>query len=389
MSGMLAAGQQQHLRLGLIINPFAGVGGPVAQKGSDNQAIQSAAAQGNLPLTAPSRAKTFLQALTSLDSRLEIVTVAGAMGQQTVEGIFPYHLIDYVPAEPSSYRDTEQAALEIRAAGVDLLVFVGGDGTARDVCRAVGASQLALGVPAGVKMHSGVYAINPQAAAEVVKQLLSGHLVSIAEQEVRDIDEDAFRRGLVKSRYFGSMRVPDELHYVQQVKQGGQEVEELVLADIAADIAESLDEETLTIFGPGSTTATILQNLEWPSTLLGVDIFVGGQLLKADAAAADIEGAVAAHSGPVSLYVTAIGGQGHILGRGNQQLTAALLRRIGRENLQVIATKTKLENLQGRPLLMDSGDAELDREWSGYIPVLTGYHDRVVYRLGYQDDCGY
>lgn len=375
---------RDRFRLGLIVNPFAGIGGPAAQKGSDALVLQEAVSQGQYALTAPERAATFLQGLASHGSQIDVVTVAGAMGQDVCTNVgISCELVNFVPNTPSSYRDTEQAASHLQEAGVDLLVFVGGDGTARDVCRVIGNGQVALGVPAGVKMHSGVYAVNPQAAAEVVRQLVAGELVSVDEREVRDIDEDAFRQGIVRSRYFGSMRVPDEVRYVQQVKQGGQEVEEFVLADIAADIAESLDGDTLYIFGPGSTTHQVLQNLHWPSTLLGVDIFWHEQLLKADASAQDLEQALAEHDGPVALYITAIGGQGHILGRGNQQLSPKVLRRIGRDNVHVIATKTKLKNLQGRPLLMDSGDAQLDETWSGYVPVLTGYHDAVLYPLGY------
>lgn len=367
-------------RLGLIVNPFAGVGGPAAWKGSDASAVQQAASQGSLKLTAPARADTFLKALKPVWPRLEVLTVPGAMGEEACRAVqLGYQLIDYTPANPSRYQDTEQAVSRLVAARVDLLVFIGGDGTARDVCRVVGENQVALGVPAGVKMHSGVYAVNPQAAAEVVKQMVAGELVSVDEREVRDIDEAAFRQGIVKSCYFGAMQVPDAVRYVQQVKQGGREVEALVLEDIAADMAESLDEETLYIFGPGSTTHEVLQSLQWPSTLLGIDVFRQGQRLKADASADDLQALMAAHEGPVALFVTAIGGQGHIVGRGNQQLTPALLHRIGRDNVQVLATKTKLQNLQGRPLLMDSGDSELDEAWSGYIRVLTGYHDAVLY----------
>jgi predicted polyphosphate/ATP-dependent NAD kinase len=370
--------------LGLLINPYAGVGGPAAQKGSDSAAVQSAASQGQLALTAPKRAATFLKALAAQEQNFELATVAGAMGEDACRALgLDYTLVEHAPASPSDYRDTEEAAAQLAACGIDLLVFVGGDGTARDVCRVLGESQLVLGVPAGVKMHSGVYAVNPQAAAEVVKQMIAGELVNVDEREVRDIDEEAFRQGTVKSRFFGVMQVPDEVRYVQQVKQGGQEVEELVLADIAADFAERLEDDTLYIFGPGSTTHNVLKNLQWPSTLLGVDVFRDEQVLKNDASADDLQVILAEHDGPVALYITAIGGQGHILGRGNQQLSPAVLRRVGRDNIHVLATKTKLKNLAGRPLLIDTGDPELDEGWQGYIKVITGYRDTVLYRLGY------
>ncbi len=371
------------LRLGLIVNPLAGIGGPAAQKGSDGSELQAAAAAGQYALTSPSRARTFLQLLQPFAHQFELWTVPGAMGERVArEASLNVNLIDYVPGQPTNGHDTERAAGLLAKAGMDLIVFVGGDGTARDVCRALDERQLVLGVPAGVKMHSSVYAVNPQAAAEVVQQILAGELVSVNEGEVRDIDEEAFRAGLVKSRWFGTLQVPDEARYIQQVKQGGVEVEALVLDDIAADIAEWMTDDLLTIFGPGSTTQQVLQNLGRPSTLLGIDLFLGDRLLKPDATANDIEESLNNHNGPVALFITAIGGQGHIIGRGNQQLTAEVLQRIGRDNLHVIATRTKLKNLQNRPLLMDSGDPVLDKAWGGYISVLTGYHDRVLYPIG-------
>lgn len=373
-------------RLGLVVNPFAGVGGPTANKGSDDPEVLRRAGAGQLPLTAPGRAKSFLRTLLSKVPGAEqfvIVTVPGAMGSAVVEGLdAAVELVEYYPQQPSSYRDTEAAATAIVQAGVDLLVFVGGDGTARDVYRVIGSQQPALGVPAGVKMHSGVYAITPQLAAEVVAMLVVGDLVNLAPQEVRDIDEEAFRQGKVKSRPYGEMLVPEEGQFVQQVKQGGLEVEELVLLDIAEHLREDLTKDTLMIIGPGSTTLQILQNWRLDGTLLGVDLVLNNTLLAADVDAATINAAVTDHRGPTALVVTAIGGQGHIIGRGNQQITPSVLRHVGREQLHVVATKTKLKTLDGRPLVMDSGDPSLDQSWQGYLPVITGYQDVVLYPLG-------
>lgn len=381
----------RHFRLGLVVNPYAGVGGPAANKGSDDLRIQTMARAGELPLTAATRARAFLTALqVPQDCEFTLVTVPGPMGGDLVADLeLTVELTGFRPAEQTTALDTQNATLALAARKVDLLVFVGGDGTARDVCRVVPPTQPALGVPAGVKMHSGVYAINPQMAAELVSLLLRGELVNLARREVRDIDEEAFRQGIVKSRHFGEMLAPEEGRFVQHVKQGGLEVEELVLLDIAEQVSEELTEDTLLIVGPGSTTLQVLRNWKLDGgTLLGVDLVCGGVMLAQDVDSNTLVTYLNDHKGPVMLMVTAIGGQGHIIGRGNQQLTPEILRRIGRDNLRVIATKTKLKTLEGRPLCMDSGDAQLDNEWQGYIPVITGYADSVLYPLGFFPEAG-
>lgn len=374
----------RQFRLGLLINPYAGVGGPAANKGSDDERIQMMARAGELPLTAAVRAQSFFDHLVvPEDCALTVVTVPGPMGEAALaNGRWMVELTGFCPAEHTTALDTQNATQALSSRRLDLLVFVGGDGTARDVCSVVPSHQPVLGVPAGVKMHSGVYAINPQAAAALVSLLLRGELVNLTSNEVRDIDEEAFRQGKVKSRHFGEMLTPEEGRFVQHVKQGGLEVEELVLLDIAAHLAEELTDDTLLIVGPGSTTFHILENWRLEGTLLGVDVLLGKTLLARDVDSTALDGYLSDHRGPMRLMVTAIGGQGHIIGRGNQQLTPAILRRIGRDNLRVVATKTKLRNLAGRPLVMDSGDAELDSAWQGYIPVITGFADTMLYPLG-------
>lgn len=381
---LLSGRVQRQFRMGLVVNPLAGIGGPAAHKGSDDAVIRAQAREGQLPLTAAQRGRVFLENLrVPADCDLVIITVAGAMGAHLLRSANRAELIAYQPAAETSGADTQQVVRELVERRLDLLVFVGGDGTARDVCRALPPLQPALGVPAGVKMHSGVYAINPVAAAEWVSSLLAGELVNLSPREVRDIDEEAFRRGVVRSHFFGEMLTPVVGHFVQHVKQGGLEVEELVLLDIAEHLRADFTEDTLVIMGPGSTTWTIQKNWGLDGTLLGVDLLRGGVLLARDVDANTLEHYLAQHVGPVVLIVTVIGGQGHIIGRGNQQLTPDILRRIGRDHLRIVATKTKLKTLAGRPLVMDSGDPDLDRSWQGYIPVITGYQDTVLYPLGF------
>jgi len=238
--------------------------------------------------------------------------------------------------------------------------------------------QLVLGIPAGVKIHSGVYAISPAAAGRVIEKILKGELSSIHNADVMDIDEEAFRNGTVRARRFGEMPVPAELEYVQAVKMGGKESDELVLDDIAAEVTERVDDELL-VMGSGSTVEAIMQAMGHKNTLLGVDLVKQGSLLASDVTESRLYEEVTQHeTGTVKLVITLIGGQGHLFGRGNQQLSPRVIRHIGKDNIWVVATKTKLQSLNNKPLRVDTGDSELDSELAGTIRVITGYHDEVL-----------
>ncbi|GGB95594.1 ATP-NAD kinase [Marinobacterium zhoushanense] len=364
--------------LGLIINPLAGLGGSVALKGSDGaETVAQALSLGAEP-RAEQRAMNALVPLKGLEFRL--LTWGGAMGERVArEAGFEPVVIGTPAQEPTSAEDTEHAARSLADAGADLILFAGGDGTARDICTVLGAECPVLGIPAGVKIHSGVYAITPSAAGEIVAMLIRGELVTLANAEVRDIDEEAFRAGQVRARYYGELLVPSEHRYLQHVKNGAREDEALVLDDIAADFEESMESGVRYIMGSGSTVAAIMAHLGLPNTLLGVDLIEDGQLIAADCTAQQLLALTDGY--PVRIVITPIGGQGHLIGRGNQQLSAELLARCGRHSLYVVATKTKLKALQGRPLLVDSGDRDTDHDLAGLIPVHTGYRDHVLYRV--------
>ncbi|MCS4307486.1 putative polyphosphate/ATP-dependent NAD kinase [Rheinheimera pacifica] len=370
-------------RLGLIVNPLAGLGGSVGLKGSDGQAEQ-ALALGATP-QAMNRAATALTELLPLRDKFTVLTVAGDMGQSVCDALgLNYQLVYQPQTLPSTAADTETAARLLAGNGVDILLFAGGDGTARNICTAVGEQTTVLGIPAGVKIHSGVYAISPQAAGKLVAKLIAGELVSLNEAPVMDIDEQAFRSGVVKARRFGEMRIPAQLRYVQSVKMGGRESEELVLADLAAYVATQMEDNVRYVMGSGSTVAAVMAELGLDNTLLGVDVVENGALIAKDVTATQLFELVQGY--PSKLVITLIGGQGHVFGRGNQQLSPEVIRAIGRDNIVLIAGKTKLQQLEGRPLLADTGDARLDQQLTGLINILTGYNDYVMYRLGYEDE---
>ncbi|WP_158771052.1 ATP-NAD kinase family protein [Paraglaciecola sp. L1A13] len=374
--------KKTQFKLGLIINPFAGIGGSVALKGSDGFDTRAQALALGAQKLANSRTRLALEELLPFKTQLHIFTAAGEMGGSLAADLgFDYTVVYQQQTLQSEAADTERCAQVLKAHHVDLLLFAGGDGTARNICHIIAATLPVLGVPAGCKIHSGVYAVTPQAAGRVVAMLIQGQIVTLQDADVMDIDEVLFRQGRVNARQYGEMRVPSELRYMQAVKMGGRESNELVLADIAAQVIEFMDEhpERLFVMGSGSTVDFIMQELNLTNTLLGVDIVQNGQLVASDVSA----NVLLKHTAktPTTLVITLIGGQGHIFGRGNQQLTSAVLRQIGRENFLVVATKGKLQALNNKPLIADTGDIALDAKLAGLISVTTGYKDQVLYPI--------
>jgi len=370
----------KQFKLALVINPIAGIGGSVALKGSDGVGVAEQAIALGATAKSNARAALALEILLPYQDNLIIYTASGDMGERTANALgFTTQVMYQTKTDLTTERDTEQAVQALIKQDVDLLLFAGGDGTARNVCHIVGDKFPVLGIPAGCKIHSGVYAITPKAAGRVVELMLTNQLVSLTDADVMDIDETLFRQGIVKAKRYGEMQVPSELRYIQAVKSGGKESDELVLQDIAADVIAKMDDE-LFIIGSGSTTAFVMEELALENTLLGVDAICQQELLANDLTEPKLWQLLADYpQGSVKLLITLIGGQGHIFGRGNQQLSPRVIRAIGKENIIIIATKTKLNALQARPLIADTGDSELDIALSGYLPVTTGYNDQVLY----------
>lgn len=366
-------------KLGVLVNPFAGIGGALALKGSDGAEIREKALAMGAEQKANEKMAKALSILEALSGQFTVVTASGEMGETVCESLgIPYEVIYTPNAEQTEGEDSERAAKAMIEANVDLLLFAGGDGTARNICSVVGTQVPVLGVPAGCKIHSGVYCVSPSAAGQVVSQMIAGELVSEMDAEVRDIDENAFREGKVIAKHYGEMRVPAELTYVQAVKMGGKEDEALVLDDIAAYVSEIMSDEPDTYFvmGSGSTVGAIMEFLGLDNTLLGVDVVKQGELVASDVTASEL--ITLTQDKPTKVILTVIGGQGHILGRGNQQLSPAFIRQIGKQNMLVVASKQKLQALNGKPLRLDSSDAALDAELAGAFTVITGYKDKVL-----------
>lgn len=374
-------------RLGLIINPLAGLGGRVALKGSDGVETVAKAMQLGATSLAQERTATSLEQISQLKDQIVICTAAHDMGESLCRDMgFQVDVLASNHPGKTTAADTEQAVVQLLKAGIDLLVFAGGDGTARNVFHAlqqVGQDEVipVVGIPAGCKIHSAVYAVTPKHAGELLALIIRGRPLAVHEASVMDIDEQAFRQDVVKARRFGQLLVPAENQYMQNMKEGGVEHEELVLQDIATYMIETMDADTLYFIGSGTTPKAIMDELGLTSTLLGIDAVINGQLLETDVNEQQILALSRGHK-TVKMILTIIGGQGHLFGRGNQQISPEVIRCLGKDNIQVIATPEKLHALQGQPIRVDTGDEQLNEELCGMIQVVTGYDEHTLYRVG-------
>ncbi len=367
-------------RLGVVVNPFAGIGGALALKGSDGADVREKALAMGAEKKANEKMAKALSILEALSEPFTIITAGGEMGEDVCASLgLPFEVVYKSASQQTEGEDTERAVQAFLGCNLDVILFAGGDGTARNVCKIVGDKVPVLGVPAGCKIHSGVYCVTPSAAGQVISQMIKGEIVSVMDGEVRDIDENAFRTGKVIAKHYGEMRVPAELTYVQAVKMGGKEDEALVLDDIAATISELMDDNPNTYFvmGSGSTVGAVMEFLGLDNTLLGVDVVQDKALVASDVTASELLSLT--QGKPTQVVLTVIGGQGHILGRGNQQLSPDFIRAIGKQNMRVVATKQKLQSLENKPLRLDSGDTELDASLQGAFTIITGYKDKVLY----------
>ena len=368
-------------RLGLIVNPIAGIGGRVGLKGSDGVDIQRKALELGAVPQSLNRAIQALERIKPVEG-LEVITYPGEMGEDAARacGFKPKVIGSIKPGETTA-EDTMNAAREMRQLGMDLLLFAGGDGTARDIYNAIGDSLPALGIPAGVKIHSAVFGTNPQSAGELAASYLQGKVSTLREAEVMDIDEEAVRRGIVSARLYGYLKVPFQRRRLQGLKTPSSPGEEAAMAAIAADVVDNMEPGYLYIIGPGTTTRAITSRLGLDKTLIGVDVVADGKLVAADVNEAQLLELLKGRK--AKIIVTPIGGQGYIFGRGNQQISPEVIKRVGRDNIIVISTVAKIHSLGGRPLLVDTGDREVDEMLKGYMKVVTGYNERIVYRVSY------
>ncbi|MCX5000814.1 ATP-NAD kinase [Streptomyces longwoodensis] len=422
--GVAAEGAATGPAIGLVVNPIAGLGARVALKGSDGTDVQARARELGAAPAATGRAAL---ALMELMARLppgtaapRLLTAAGAMGEDAVHaaGLSAQCVYDPGPG-PTSAADTARAVAALLCAGVGLLLFAGGDGTARDILDAMPGGLRAaarasatmtgsprtgapdgilhrprdscgprgvpvVGIPAGVKMHSAVFGVHPRAAGQAAAAWTGGRS-GVKAAEVMDRNEEALRAGRVVTRLYGWLTVPDEPVRIQQRKMGSSAPDADAVAGIAAGLAERVGAGALVVLGPGTTTRAVAAALgAHDATLAGVDVLrveSAGPCAAARVILADARADQLLAQPDLWIALSPIGGQGFLLGRGNQQVSPDLLRTAGRERLAVLATEAKLAALGGRPLLVDTGDPVLDEELSGYVRVITGRRSSAMHLL--------
>ena len=384
------------MKIGLLVNPMAGLGGAVALKGSGGEALQQQALSREGRGRGAARVALFLQSLRDANDELSVIadadteliewfTWGGAMGADYLEQQHFAHTVLGGYKGVSNARDSVAATRAFIQQGVDLLVFVGGDGTARDVLSAATDAISCLGLPAGVKMHSGVFAISPMAAARLVTDLVVGRIVSRQRREVRDYieaKEGAVPNTVIRTRAYGELWVPEANDLLQQTKVGGKENEVLAVMDIVSYVTESWADATAEalIVGPGSTCMQIKQALGMPATLLGFDVLLPDGNYVTDATADQLLPVVRTYTANVVLSFTRQ--QAFLLGRGNQQLNPEVLSHLHWPgDFIVVSSRSKLLALEQRPLLVDSDDAAFDAKCRGLVEVITGYDERLLYRV--------
>ncbi|ASJ16326.1 ATP-NAD kinase [Thermococcus chitonophagus] len=371
--------------IGFIVNPIAGMGGRVALKGTDG-VLEEAIKRGAKPVT-PDLARLFLKELRHYDMNVEFLTGPGPLGEDYLKEFeFKHEVIAHrdvgfreihgVKVPDTTSEDTKRLAKEM-IDKVDLIVFAGGDGTARDIAEVVDLKVPILGIPSGVKMFSGVFATSPEDAARVLVEFLRGK-ARIERRPVMDLDEDAYRRDEIRARKFYEVLTPVVETLVQGSKEAVRADEEEDLNALAEAVAEEiLENDGIYFLGAGSTIKKIKDKLGIDGTLLGVDVIRvrngEAELLVKDATEGDLLSFIKEKP---KVVVTVIGGLNFLFGRGNQQFSPKVLRAIDKDDLIVVATPSKISS---GIIRVYTGDKEVDEKFRGYLKVkISPWMEKLV-----------
>ncbi len=362
----------ERIRLGLIVNPIAGMGGKVALKGTDGEQVLSEARRRGAEPEANAKAARALGPLLSHAGNICVLTASGDMGQSLCERLgLPYEVAYQTPEAVTTAAGTVSAAHALAEASVALLLFAGGDGTARNICQAVGESVPVLGIPAGVKIQSAVFALTPEDAGAVAATVADGTAMTYSRREVVDLDEDAYRTGRVSAKLYGVMRIPDSPDRLQSMKQSGFSTEEGQMEAIAAYLDDKLEDDVYYAVGSGSCAKCLSRRLGLDYELLGVDVIRNRKLLAKDVTEEQLW--QFAKDGGLRILVSPIGGQGFLFGRGNHQFSARVLHAVGKAGITVCAPESKLLSIADHTLRVDCGDEQTNQELHGYYKILCGY----------------
>ena len=373
--------------IGLIINPISGMGGSVGLKGTDGKEVLKRAIDLGAEPNATNRAREFLKELLSIKPKLKFITCPGAMGASILEELnysyetISHHLFANIEGDLNTIAEHTIVSAELMKNynDIKLLVFFGGDGTARDVVNAVGKDLPCLGIPTGVKIYSSVFSINPRIAASIVMQFLWDE-IPLKESEVLDIDEEEYRKGNLVSKLYGYLLTPFNPDFSQRSKMGKPDSDLNNQERIAKRIVEQLEKDTKYFLGPGTTIKAITDILNQEKTVLGIDLLLNNKIIAHDLNERRILELIDGMK--VKIITSLIGRQGFLFGRGNLQFTPQVLKKIGTENLIIIATKFKLMNIPNQILRVDTRDPELDEELKGFYRVIVDYDEIKICKVG-------
>lgn len=394
-------------KIGFLINPVAGLGGQAGMKGSDSVERRRAASGFGYNRTAGERAYKCIEQIRG-EEDFRMIAPDGEMGGNILEmANISYEkfeegreadgkevvdegtagredtIIGTLAKEVTTKEDTLRYAKLMKERHVDLLVFCGGDGTARDIYEAVGSYVPVLAVPAGVKMYSACFAVSPYHAGALLKDFVRGRKMTFEYREIMDIDETDLDDPSVSPVLYGFLQSLSDGIRIQKAKEvcRGDASDKELIADYIMSVME---DRFLYIIGPGGTTYCLKERLEGSGTLRGVDVAKGKRIILKDADEKNIfrlleEGA------PARIIVTCIGGNGFVFGRGNQQISPRIIRKVTKDNLILAVTKEKLLNLRGNPMLVDTGDKETDKYLCGYYKIGVNNYETVLYKVDQMD----
>lgn len=369
-------------KIGLLVNPKAGVGGSVALKGSDGEAIYEEAIKRGASEKAHLRCEEAFSHLLDIKDEFMVYTGNHRLGEDEMKKLGINYELVYETDANTTAEDSKNLLCEILKKDVDLIVFAGGDGTARDVYDVVKLDKPVIGIPAGTKMHSSVFGVSPKSTAEVIRAFIMDESYEIVESEVMDIDEEAFRKEILNVKLYGALNVVNKGKMMQVGKSPQSASENADLESIAQYVVDEMKDDTLYIVGSGSTIRPVMNLLGLENSLLGVDLIYNKELIKKDASEKDIYEAIMKYP-KRKIIVTIIGGQGYIFGRGNQQFSPRVIKEVGKENIIVIATQSKLSHIVGGNLLADTGDDATNEYLQGYYNVIVDYNYMKLVKLVY------
>jgi len=364
------------IRIGLIVNPIAGMGGCVGLRGTDGNMHLKAVELDAKPVT-PQRIEEVLTLIERKD--IFFMVAPEKMGEDYIKKFdFEYDIVGEI-GEITDAKDTKRIADEMIKKGIEILMFVGGDGTARDICDVVDSKIPVIAIPAGVKMFSSVFALSAHAAAEMVDHVKNGFI----EREVLDIDEEVFRQNRLAAKLYGYMKVPEIRLLLQRGKDTSHtgKSDEVNKTEVAKYFFENMEENTLYILGPGTTLQAIADLMNVEKVLLGIDSVYNKELVGSDLNERKLIDLIKKYEGKAKIVVTPIGGNGFIFGRASKQISPDVLKLVGKENIIVIGTSDKIRKLEC--LRVDTGDFEVDESLGGYINVIVGYKEELVMEVKY------